>query len=601
MQLEIDCLRKRLCRERRKRTPSHFNHYSEDDRDGNYKPKSRTLLSESFSKDEERHHRRKNKSSSRKGLGNDIMSRAFNQISKSPFTRRIEVGRLPRRFTQPTFTIYNGRIDPVEHARKLKQILYQSNEQGSQPGSRAHRNASSKSVLVTISVIFATPGRTSFFPSRVIVGDDEEKFFQVGVQLPPREREELIDFLRRNVDVFAWSLYEAPGVDPNFICHRLNVGAIKEVFYSEWLANTVVVKKKSGKWWVCVDFTDLNKACLKDPFPLPRIDQLVDATVGHPRMSFLDAGYYQIPLALEDQEKTSLFMPTSNYHYKGSILADLVAEFAEPSLVENEERSDMDEKSVGMVAVQELPSWKVYVDDIAYQRELGVGLVIVSLEWITIEKSIRLGFSATNNEAEYETLLVGMAMVQKMGGQVVEIFLYSRLVVSEVKGKLEARDVRMQDYLNQIRHLQAEFESFSLQQVPRSRNTHADSLSTLATSSVQGLPRVILVEDLYKPAEREGERVLLHQIRVGPSWMDLIVLFLKDDILPEEKGEADKVRRKAHRFWLFEDQKLYKCSFFRPYLLCIHPEVVDPLLEELHEGIYGSHTKGRSLSHKALT
>ena len=67
------------------------------------------------------------------------------------------------------------------------------------------------------------------------------------------------------------------------------VGAIKEVFYPEWLANMVVVKKKSGKWRVCVDFTDLNKACPKDPFPLLRINQLVNATAGHPRMSFLDA------------------------------------------------------------------------------------------------------------------------------------------------------------------------------------------------------------------------------------------------------------------------------------------------------------------------
>ena len=79
-------------------------------------------------------------------------------------------------------------------------------------------------------------------------------------------------------------------------------GAIKEVFYLEWMANTVVVKKKNGKWCIFVDFTDLNKACPKDPFPMPRIDQLVDATVGHPRISFLDAfqGYHQIPLALDD-------------------------------------------------------------------------------------------------------------------------------------------------------------------------------------------------------------------------------------------------------------------------------------------------------------
>ena len=94
--------------------------------------------------------------------------------------------------------------------------------------------------------------------------------------------------------------------------------AIKEVFYPKWLANTMVVKKKNGKWQVCVDFTDLNNACLKDLFPMPKIDQLVDATVGHPWISFLDAfqGYHQIPLALGDQEKTAFFTPTGNYHYK---------------------------------------------------------------------------------------------------------------------------------------------------------------------------------------------------------------------------------------------------------------------------------------------
>ena len=94
--------------------------------------------------------------------------------------------------------------------------------------------------------------------------------------------------------------------------------AIKEVFYPQWLTNTVVVKKKIEKWRVCVDFTDLNRACPKDPFPMLQIDQLVDAMVGHPRMSFLDAfqGYHQIPLALDDQEKTTFVTPVGNYHYK---------------------------------------------------------------------------------------------------------------------------------------------------------------------------------------------------------------------------------------------------------------------------------------------
>ena len=83
--------------------------------------------------------------------------------------------------------------------------------------------------------------------------------------------------------------------------------------------------------------------------------------------------------------------------------------------------------------------------------------------------------------------------------------------------------------------------------------------------------------------------------------MDPIVLFLRDDILPEDKLEADKIRRKASCFWLSEDQKLYKRSFSGPYLLCIHPKASKLLLEELHEGICGSNTEGRSLSHRAIT
>ena len=118
------------------------------------------------------------------------------------------------------------------------------------------------------------------------------------------DKVETLLLLIQNVDVFAWSPNEVPGVDLEFIVHRLNVdpsfppkkqksrrserehikavrsevqklkeaGAIKEIYFPEWLANTVVVKMKNGKWRVCVDFTDLNRACPKDPFPMLKID-----------------------------------------------------------------------------------------------------------------------------------------------------------------------------------------------------------------------------------------------------------------------------------------------------------------------------------------
>ena len=95
--------------------------------------------------------------------------------------------------------------------------------------------------------------------------------------------------------------------------------------------------------------------------------------------------------------------------------------------------------------------------------------------------------------------------------------------------------------------------------------------------------------------------VHVHQIKVGPSWMDSIVLFLKEDVLPEDKSEADKVQRKVPQFWLSENQKLYKRSFSSPYLLCVHPKAIELIAEKLHERICGSHTGGKSLSHWFLT
>ena len=181
---------------------------------------------------------------------------------------------------------------------------------------------------------------------------------------------------------------------------------------------------------------------------------------------------------------------------KGQVLANLVAKLAECPEEMDVENCNMGERSVSVISVQCPMPWELYMDGAANQRGSGVGLVLVSPEKITIEKSLRLSFLATNNKAEYEALLMGMAMVQKMGGKVVKLFSDSKLVVGQVRVDLEARDPRMQEYLCQIRSLQEKFKVFDLSHIPKGGNTHANSLATLATSSAQDLPRVILVEDL---------------------------------------------------------------------------------------------------------
>ena len=157
------------------------------------------------------------------------------------------------------------------------------------------------------------------------------------------------------------------------------------------------------------------------------------------------------------------------------------------------------------------------MDGVANQKGSGVGLVLISPKKLIVEKSLRLGFSATNNEAEYEALLEGMSMVQRIGGKSAIMFSDSKLVVGQVKGKLEAKDERMQGYLTRIRHLQLKFESFNLQHIPRSGNIHVNSLATLVTSSAQNLSRVILIEDLGKPSRERGNMICVPHVRIGPS------------------------------------------------------------------------------------
>jgi hypothetical protein len=171
----------------------------------------------------------------------------------------------------------------------------------------------------------------------------------LGSQLSDEQEKTLLKFLFNNKDVFTWIANDLYGVNRDVIEHLLNVdpsfrprkqrlrkmsedkaggarnevkrllsaGVIREVTYLEWLANTVMVKKANGKWRMCIDFTDLNKACSKDEFPLPRIDSLVDAAASSKLMSLLDcySGYHQIWMKREDEPKTSFITPTGTYCY----------------------------------------------------------------------------------------------------------------------------------------------------------------------------------------------------------------------------------------------------------------------------------------------
>uniref|UniRef100_A0A2N9I550 Uncharacterized protein n=1 Tax=Fagus sylvatica TaxID=28930 RepID=A0A2N9I550_FAGSY len=720
----------------------------------------------------------------------------------------------------------------------------------------------------------------------VTFSSDPEKYFKIGRELSPVDRTELIDFLANNVDVLAWDPYEVPGVDPNYIEHRLNTdphskpvqqrarrsapvhaeavqkeverlfqaGAIREIQYPTWLSNTVVVKKKNGKWRVCVDFTNLNQACPNDPFPLPKIDQLVDATAGHDRMSFLDAfqGYHQIALSTEDREKTAFITPLGIYCYKvmpfglknagatyqrmvtkmfkdqigktmeiyiddmvvksrssqnhlkdltetfrvlklhklrlnaskcvfgvgsgkflgfmvshrgievnpdqikviqelkasrthkevqrltgmtaalsrcvsafedlkkylssslllsnptpgeplflylavsdravsavlirikdtvqcpvyyasktmteaetrypplekvglalitaanklpqyfqahtiyvvtqypiqamfhkadftgriwkwgakisalgvkylpktaikGQVLADFVAEFTPTS-----EQQNIGETTPQEDSPEHTGWWKVYVDGASNAKGLGTGVVIITPDETVIEQSIRLDFKTSNNEAEYEAVLAGLKSAKTLGARRLIVYCDSLLVASQINGEYMARDERMAAYLLKVQTAMPNFEIVRVEQIGRNLNNHADALATLASVLSADFKRFIPIETLATPSIDQPAN-FVNTITVGPCWMDPYVIYLKEDVLPLQKKEAEIIRRKATRFWLSKDSKLYKRSFSGPYLLCVHPDIVEDLLYEIHEGICGSHTGGKSLAHRALT
>jgi len=172
------------------------------------------------------------------------------------------------------------------------------------------------------------------------------KTFKLGRLLSQEEQDEVAEVISRHLDAFAWSASDMPGIDPDFLCHHLSMdatvrpvrqrrrkfneerwlvvreetqkllsaGHIREIQYPEWLANVVLVKKANKKWRMCVDFTDLNKVCPKDSYPLPSIDALVDSASGCEMLSFLDpfSGYNQIKMHPRDEGKTA-FMTEERY------------------------------------------------------------------------------------------------------------------------------------------------------------------------------------------------------------------------------------------------------------------------------------------------
>ncbi|RVW68609.1 hypothetical protein CK203_058859 [Vitis vinifera] len=239
---------------------------------------------------------------------------------------------------------------------------------------------------------------------------------------------------------------------------------------------------------------------------------------------------------------------------KGQVMADFVLEYSR--------RPNQHHES------SEQEWWTLRVDGASRSSGSGVGL-LQSPTGEHLEQAIRLGFSASNNEAEYEAILSGLDLALALSVSKLRIYSDSQLVVRHVQKEYEAKDSRMARYLAKVRSTLQQFTEWTIEKIKRADNRHADALAGIAAS----LPS------------------RSHSIAHTCASQSLCTL-------PEDPKQAHKIRVQAARFTLIGGH-LYKRSFTGPYLRCLGHSEAQYVLAELHEGICGNHTGGRSLAHRA--
>ncbi|XP_027182223.1 uncharacterized protein LOC113780640 [Coffea eugenioides] len=280
-----------------------------------------------------------------------------------------------------------------------------------------------------------------------------------------------------------------------------------------------------------------------------------------------------------------------SYEPRTAIKAQALADFlAELTFTEGREPTS------AAAEVSNSHLWTLYVDGSSNGDGSGAGLLLEDPQGEVFSYALRFDFPATNNEAEYEALIAGLQLARRLGAQQIHVRSDSQLVVCQVLGEYEAKDETMQRYLSKVHQLTAYFESFEILRIPRSQNRRADALSRLASTSFSDLNKTVLVEVLDEPGYL-GE--VACPVHLGDMWMSPFILFLDQEILPEDRAEARRIQRKAARFALREGE-LYKRSYLGPWLKCVTPEAGRQILREIHEGLCGAHIGHRMLARKTL-
>ncbi|XP_070025279.1 uncharacterized protein [Nicotiana sylvestris] len=242
--------------------------------------------------------------------------------------------------------------------------------------------------------------------------------------------------------------------------------------------------------------------------------------------------------------------------------------------------------------------WTIFTDGASNVKGFGLGIVLKPPTGITIRQYIKTS-RLTNNEAEYEAMIVGLELAKSLGAEVVKAKCDSLLVVNQVNKTIKVREDRMQRYLDKLQVTLHRLKEWTLQHVPREQNSEADALANLGSSVEQDEISSGTVVQFSRSVIEEGHAEI-NSTSLTWDWRNKYIEYLKNRKLPSDPKESRALRTKATRFTLDEDGTLYKRTFDRPLAVCLGPGDTDYVLREVHQGTCGNHSGVESLIHKIV-
>ncbi|XP_050222518.1 uncharacterized protein LOC126672608 [Mercurialis annua] len=250
-------------------------------------------------------------------------------------------------------------------------------------------------------------------------------------------------------------------------------------------------------------------------------------------------------------------------------------------------------------ATEEL-TWNLFVDAASSDQGAGAGIVLLGPHKIAIEYAVHLSFKATNNVAEYEALLTGLEIAIEVKAEKLKIHSDSQLVTSQVLGQFQTKDQNMAKYMakakEQLKKIEKNGGQWEIIPIPREENTRADAIAKAAAVKSQLYVSLQMKEDRMTPTVEEQQ---LLPVAVLDPWMQPIVAYLADGVLPEGRTEVAKLVRISSVYSLI-DGALYRTSVTHPWSKCISLEEGSYVLREIHEGECGAHEGVVTLYRKSM-